>query len=177
MSEKAATGQTRVFTPSAHIKLGRRNEGEHEMESTLRRILGMYFVVSSLQYVPAAAMVYGIQNTIGPQWLLSLIPLTQGALTAAAGVWLLRAGPHVEDATSVIAPPVETFVQLFGVYFIVNGLVALANPLSGVLFFHEVWSLSAGSRVASAIASVSIGLYLVARPTAIGSFLRKQIAA
>jgi hypothetical protein len=137
----------------------------------------MYFVVSSLQYVPAAAMVYGIQNTVGPQWLLSLIPLTQGALTAAAGVWLLRTGAPVKDSTSVIAPPVETFVQLFGVYFVVDGLVALADPLSGVLLFNEVWSLSAGSRVASSVASVSIGLYLVTRPTAIGSFLRKQIAA
>ena len=66
--------------------------------------------------------------------------------------------------------------QLAGVYFVVEGLVSLANPLISVLAFNEVWSMSVLGRIGSPIVSIAIGLYLVARPSALVTFFKRQAA-
>ncbi len=147
------------------------------MTSSLHRALGAYFVVSALQFVPAAVFMMGVENTYGPQWLLWAMPLTQGLVTAMAGLWLLRRpAPGGDSAATVVSPPVDTLVQLFGLTVLVGGVVDLANPVSSVLLFDEVWSASAVTRIASPVASVAIGLYLVARAGAVARFLTHQAA-
>lgn len=145
------------------------------MTSSLHRVLGAYFVVNALQSIPAALFMMGVQNPYGPQWLLWAMPLTQGLVTALAGLWLVRRpAPVGESGATVVSPPVDTIVQLFGVTILVGGVVDLANPLSSVLFFTEDWSPSAVSRLASPLTSVAIGIYLVARAGAVVRFLRHQ---
>ena len=148
------------------------------MESILKRILGTYFVVSALEYVPAALYLLGVRNAAGPQWVLAAVPILQGLVTAVAGFWLLRTPGSYDAAT--IAPligDVETLVQLFGMYFLVIGLVGIASPLSGLLFFNEVWSISAGGSVASALTSIVIGVYLMVRPGALSALFKRQTVA
>lgn len=148
------------------------------MPFTLRRAVGVYFLVTSLQSIPTAVFMLGVQNTFGPQWALWATPLAQGVVMALAGLWLVRSRPSADDRDETVsgAPSLETLVQLFGVYFTIEGLVSAANPLSSVLLFNEVWSASAGSRVASPVVSMALGLYLVARPSAVVAFLKGQAA-
>ncbi len=54
---------------------------------------------------------------------------------------------------------VEAFLKTIDCY--------VMNPLSSVVFFNGVWSASAGSRVASPVVSIALGLYLVARPSGV----------
>ena len=148
------------------------------MESILKRILGTYFVASALQYVPAALYTLGVQSPAGPHWVFVAVPLLQGLATAAAGFWLLRT-PGSYDATTMaqLFRDVETLVQLFGMYFTVNGVVRIATPFSGLLFFNEDWGIYAGGSVASALTLILIGVYLMVRPGALSALFKRHTAA
>ena len=39
------------------------------MEILLRRLLGMYFIVSAVAFVPTALFYLGVQNAAGPWWI------------------------------------------------------------------------------------------------------------
>ena len=142
------------------------------MQKSLRWALGLYFVVISLEYVPAALLMFGVQNTAGPNWILPAVPFFQGLVIAAAGVFLLRSASRSADVTgTIVVPPVESILQLFGVYFIVEGLVAFARTLSGLLFFNEVWSISLGSSLAAAGAYALLGGIPLSRPGTIARLI------
>jgi hypothetical protein len=147
------------------------------MHSLARYALGLYFIVSALAYIPAGIFTIGVQNPYGPSWVIPAIPLVQGLINAVAGIWLIRSGRSgVVAAVESGWPTVETVLQLFGVYSVVGGLVALARPAVGVLFFNESVGLSAGSSIASAVVAIVIGAYLVARPQPLASYLRERAA-
>jgi hypothetical protein len=144
------------------------------METPLRRALGLYFVVVSLQYIPASLFMLGVENPVGPRWVLIAIPFAQGAIFAAAGMILFRShDAQKQPTTSVVLPSSESIVQLFGVFFVARGLIALARPLAGFLFFNEIWSIGLGSELASAVASVLIGFVLLTWPRAITSLMKR----
>ena len=53
------------------------------MEILLRRLLGVYFVVSAVAFLPAAFFYFGVESTPGvPWWILPAIPLAQGIVFA-----------------------------------------------------------------------------------------------
>src|SRR5262249_30270046 len=100
------------------------------MEMSLRRFLGLYFVVTSLQYLPAAVFMLGAINSTGPNWILPAISLTQGAITAVAGFVLYRSAASADESSGTLATPgVPVLVQLVGVYFVVAGLVGGIRPV------------------------------------------------
>ena len=120
------------------------------MEVPLRRALGLYFVVTALQYGPAALFMLGVRNTMGPNWILPAIPFTQGVVTAAAGLFLLRSPARPGEPTaSIVVPPVQSVLQLFGIFFMVRGLVSAVRVLSPLVFSNYVLGVSAGSDLAS----------------------------
>jgi len=147
------------------------------MDVLLKRALGLYFLVSSLTYLPAGILMLGVQNPYGPAWIIPAVPLAQGVVTAAAGVWLYRSGPSADADGVPDWPPVETFLQLFGVYFVAGGLVSLARPVAGVLWFHESIGVSAGSNMVSAMTSIAIGAVLLACPRPLASYLNQRRVA
>jgi hypothetical protein len=51
------------------------------METLLRRLLGLYFVITPLEYVPAALAYLAVENTFGPWWILPFVPLAQAAIS------------------------------------------------------------------------------------------------
>jgi hypothetical protein len=144
------------------------------MDVLLKRALGVYFIVNSLTSIPAGIAMIGVENPFGPSWILPAVPLAQGLITAVAGVWLYRSGVPAETGVVPAWPPIEGFLQLFGIYFVVGGLVSLARPVAGVLWFHETVGLSAGSTMVSAAASIAIGGCLVAQPGPLASLLRQR---
>ena len=60
------------------------------MEALLRRLLGVYFLVTSVAYVPAALAYLGVENSFGPWWILPIVPISQAVIFAGAGLLLLR---------------------------------------------------------------------------------------
>ena len=64
-----------------------------------------------------------------------------------------------------------------GVFFAISGLVASVRPLSGLLFFHEVWSISVASSLAAAGASVLAGWLLLAQPRTVAKLIEPYSAA
>ena len=121
------------------------------MHKLIRCAAGLYFLVSAVQYIPAGLLMLGVESPYGPRWIVPAIPLAQGLVTAVAGFWLIRSSRGEIDATVERTwPSIESFLQLFGVYLVVGGLVASARPLSGGLFFHESFGLPAGGELASA---------------------------
>jgi hypothetical protein len=148
------------------------------MHRIVRYALGLFFVVSALEYIPASVFMLGVQNPYGPSWVIPAIPLVQGLINALAGVWLMRSGRSDDVAASEAQwPTVKTILQLFGVYFAVGGVVSLARPASEVLFFNESMALGAGSSIASAVIAIVIGAYLIARPHPLSAYLEGRGAA
>jgi hypothetical protein len=147
------------------------------MDVLLKRALGLYFMVNALTSIPAGIAMFGVQNPYGPSWILPAVPLTQGLITAVAGVWLYRSRPSAEAVILPTWPSIESLLQLFGIYFVVEGLVFMARPVAGVLWFHETVGLTAGSTIVSAAASIALGVCLVAWPAALASLLRQRRSA
>jgi uncharacterized membrane protein HdeD (DUF308 family) len=115
---------------------------------------------------------FGVQNLGGPDWILPATPFAQGLIAAGAGLLLLRSSDNPKYPTgSVVVPGIAALIQLFGVYFIVSGLVGLAGSLSRVVLLNEVSSRSVNGSFASAIASVIAGVILVARPVWIAGLM------
>jgi hypothetical protein len=148
------------------------------METSFRRVLGLYFLVASLQYLPVALFMFGVQNPAGPKWILPAIPFAQGVVTALAGLFLFRSrSKSTEVAGTVTIPSIESILQLLGVFFAVSGLVASVRPLVDHLFFNEVWSISLGGSFAAAGASVLAGGFLLARPHTLAKLIEPYSAA
>lgn len=148
------------------------------MQTHIRYALGLYFIVSALEYIPASIFTVGVQNPYGPWWAIPAIPLAQGVVNAVAGVWLFRSGRSEDGAPIDLQwPTAEAVLQLFGVYSVVGGLVSLARPLFGVLLFSETIGFSAGASIASSATAIAIGAYLLARPHPLASYLRARRAA
>ena len=86
------------------------------MEILLRRLLGLYLAVLALTSVPHALFYFGVDNAAGPWWILPGIPLSQGLIFAVAGYLLTRQpAPAFPPGSSLVFPPVESLLQLFGV--------------------------------------------------------------
>jgi hypothetical protein len=145
------------------------------MEKLLRRLLGLYFIVTSVAYVPAGLFYLGIENTAGPWWILPIIPLTQGFIFAAAGLMLLhgQSAEGIPVGGGVVFPPVESLLQLSGVYFIVEGLSSGVRPGVDMWFVGETWWSRLGN-VAGAAVWVLAGWVLVKRPRAIVGLLSRH---
>jgi len=138
------------------------------METLLRRLLGLYFVITSLGYVPMTLAYLGVENSFGPWWMLPLVPLSQAVIFSAAGVILLRTRSQedVPLGPGVIFPPVESLLQLTGVYFIVTGLGSIARPAVDMLLMTESWVARLGNFAAAAVWLLG-GWVLVKRPRAV----------
>ena len=142
------------------------------MELSLRRILGLYFLVISLQYIPAAVFMLAVENPMGPDWILPAVPFAQGVVTACAGLVLLRARSTAADVPgTIVVPSVDLLLQVVGVNFAVGGLVGTVRPLSGVLFLNEVWSVSVAGELAAAAAAVLAGGFLITRSSIVMKML------
>lgn len=122
------------------------------MENLLRRLLGLYFVVAALAFVPAALFYIGVENASGPWWLLPAVPLAQGVVFGTAGFLLSRLPrPAVPVETRVVFPPMESLLQLLGVYFIVEGLSSAVRPGVDMWFFSETWFSRLGNLAGAAV--------------------------
>ncbi len=148
------------------------------MEKLLRRLLGLYFIVSSVAYVPAGLFYLGVESTAGPWWILPTVPLMQGAIFAGAGLVLLRGEPaeNVPLGSGVVFPAVEPLLQLFGLYFIVEGLSSGVRPAVDMWFFAESWWARLGEAAAAAVWLLA-GWLLVRRPRAVLGLLSRYATA
>lgn len=141
------------------------------MEILLRRLLGLYFVVSAVAFVPSALFYLGVENTAGPSWILVAIPLAQAIVFAVAGVLLTRErAPLVPIESGLVFPPVPSLLQLLGVYFIVEGLSSAARPGIDMLFFSESWWARVGNFAGAAV-WLAAGWMLVSRPSVVADTL------
>src|SRR6476659_8234113 len=98
------------------------------MESVLRRLLGLYFVVWSFGYIPSALTFLAVDGSVGVRrWAVLVVPLMQGAVFCIAGLTLLRrhAEQPVPLGSGIVFPAVDVLLQLVGVYFIVEGAATL----------------------------------------------------
>ena len=123
------------------------------MESLLRRLLGLYLIITAVAYVPAALFYLGIDNAAGPWWILPTVPLMQGVILAVAGLMLLHShsAEGIQAGAGVVFPPVESLLQLFGVYFIVQGLSSGVQSGVDMWFFGESWWSRVGNVAAAAV--------------------------
>jgi NADH:ubiquinone oxidoreductase subunit 4 (subunit M) len=134
------------------------------MEILLRRLLGLYFVVSAVAFVPAALFYLGVQNAAGPWWVMPAVPLAQAVVFAVAGLVLVRQrARHLAADGGVVFPPVPSLLQLLGVYFIVEGASAAVGPAVDMLFLSEGAWARFGNVTAAAVWLVA-GWTLVRRP-------------
>jgi hypothetical protein len=142
------------------------------MDISLRRFLGLYFLVTSLQYIPPALFMLGVINSLGPNWILPAISFTQGVITACAGFILFRSRPEALNVPGTIsAPGIPVLLQLVGVYFLVDGVVGAVPPLFRLLFYSEVWAMSVGTELAAAAVEAVAGAVLITRTRPITKFL------
>jgi len=143
------------------------------MEILLRRLLGVYFVVSAVAFLPAAFFYFGVESTPGvPWWILPAIPLAQGIVFAVAGFLLSRQpAPAVNLQSGIVFPPVESLLQLLGVNFIVEGLSAAVRPALNMLFFTESWWAVVGN-FAAAVVWLAAGWMIYRRPENVLNGLR-----
>lgn len=148
------------------------------METLLRRTLGLYFAITSLGYVPAALVYLGVENALGPWWVLPLVPLSQAAVFFTAGVILLRSRSEdvVPLGPGVVFPPVDVLLQLTGVYFVVVGLESVVEPAVSMLFVTEAWSARVG-QCAAAIVWLASGWVLVRHPRKVVEALTRHTVA
>jgi hypothetical protein len=138
------------------------------MEIVLRRLLGLYFVVSAVAYVPTALFYLGVENTAGPSWILVAIPLAQAIVFAVAGILLSRERAPLLPIESggLVFPPIPSLLQLLGLYFIVEGLSAAARPGIDMMFFSENWWARVGNFAGAAV-WLAAGWVLVSRPSVV----------
>ena len=147
------------------------------MDIPLRRFLGLYFLVTSLQFLPATVFMLGVVNSAGPNWVLPAISFTQAVITALAGLVLFRPARRTSDApASIVAPGIPTLLQIVGVYFAVSGLVSGTRPLFRLLFSNEVWARGVGTELAAAAVGIILGGLLITRARSIASVLARYSA-
>ena len=147
------------------------------MEILLRRLLGLYFLIMSFGYIPAALSYLGVGNAYGPWWVLPVVPLSQAVIFSVAGLILLRrSADAVSLGAGMVFPPVDSLLQLVGVYFIVIGLGSAVAPAVNMLFVGETWVARVGN-FAAAVVWVAGGLFLVTRPQAVLNFLTRYRTA
>jgi len=142
------------------------------MEISFRRVLGLYFLVTSLQFLPAAVFMLGVINGTGPNWILPATSFTQGVITALAGLVLFRSRARINDVPgTLVTPSLPVLLELIGVYFIVSGLVHGVGPLFRLMFLNEVLARSVGSELAAAGVGILTGGLLIARARPIANAL------
>ena len=143
------------------------SEKSTSMETLLRRILGLYFVITSLEYIPAALSYLAVENSVGPWWMLPVVPLSQAVIGIVAGLILLRGGSGAGDAVpigaGVVFPPLDALLKLLGVYFVVMGVGYLIEPAVNMWFLTEAWVARAG-HFAAAVAWLAGGCALIRYP-------------
>ena len=148
------------------------------METLLRRLLGLYFVILSFGYVPGALAYLGVENASGPNWVLLFVPFSEAVIFFVAGLVLLR--KHSADAVplgpGLVLPALDSLLQLAGIYFIVTGLGSAVGPAVDTLFVTETWVARVGNLSAAAV-WLAGGYVLVSRPQAVLQALTKQRAA
>jgi hypothetical protein len=148
------------------------------METLLRRLLGMYFVVTSIAYVPTALAFLGVESSFSPWWLVPAVPASQAVILFAAGLVLLRRRPSdgIPVTDGVVFPPIESLLQLAGLFFIVTGLASLVQPTVDMLLVTESWSARLGSFAAAAVWCLA-GSVFVTRPRQLVQVLRRRRSA
>ena len=147
------------------------------MEILLRRLLGLYLAVLALTSLPAALLYIGVDNAAAPWWILPAIPLSQGLIFAVAGYLLMRQpAPAFQPGSSLVFPPVESLLQSFGVYFIVEGVSSAVRLGLEMIMFTESWWSRIGSFGAGAVWLVA-GLIIVTRPEIVLKFFSPRFVA
>jgi len=147
------------------------------MDISLRRVLGLYFLVTSLQFLPTAVFMLAVINSTGPNWILPAISFTQGVITAVAGLVLFRSSARTSDIPgSLVTPGIPVLLQLVGVYFVVGGLVSGVRPLFRLMFLNEVWASGVGSELAAAGIGILAGGLLIAQARPIANVLARYSA-
>ena len=75
-------------------------------------MLGLYFVITSFGYVPAALAYLGVENAFGARWVLLFVPLSQAVIFSVAGLILLRkrTADAVPLGRGVIFPPIDSLL-------------------------------------------------------------------
>jgi hypothetical protein len=147
------------------------------MEALFRRMLGLYFVITSLGYVPAALAYLGVENAYGPWWILPIVPIADALVFSVAGLLLLRTRPDeaVPQGPGIVFPPLDSLLPLMGLFFIVEGLESAIRPAVDMLFVTEAWVVRVGS-FAAAIVWLVGGWILVTRPQAVlGALTRHRL--
>ena len=135
----------------------------------VRRALGVYFLVSAAAGVPGGLASLGAEPTDSTsRWLLPVVILGQMAVMGIAGWWLVRGAVSRTENAETVWPPhgLRIVLQVLGVYFAVEGGLAVVEWIASGLLMSESWEFAAGKLV-SAGARLAAGLVLVARPTAI----------
>jgi uncharacterized membrane protein HdeD (DUF308 family) len=128
-----------------------------------RTAVGLYFLVTGALYLPAALYALGIESPPAHKWVMWAVPLIQAAVAFAAGWYLVKARPvqaEVEESSRT-RNVLSLFVQLLGLYFVVDGVAAAARPLADMLAFSEAWQLRAGSLASAAVQLVAGAWFLV----------------
>lgn len=135
------------------------------MNSTVRRGLGIYFIVSGALLVPA--VLYGLAvETVGiQQWAVAAVPGIQAIVAAVAGWYLVRtstAGPDVTAAAPVHSN-LPLALQLLGVYLAVEGITDTIRPVVDMIVVTSAWEYRAAS-LAAGLIHAGLGLVLIAKP-------------
>ena len=145
------------------------------MEILLRRLLGLYLAVLALTSIPSALFYLGVDNTAGPWWILPAIPLSQGLIFGVAGYVLSRQpAPAFPPASSLVFPPIESLLQLFGVYFTVEGVSSAVRAGLEMFMFTESWWSRVGSFGAAAV-WLAAGFIIVRRPEMVLKSFSRQL--
>ena len=87
------------------------------MEILLRRLVGLYVLVSAVAFLPAAFFYFGVESAPRTRWwMLPAVSLAQGTVFAVGGLLLTRQpAPTVSLESGIVFPPVESLLQLLGV--------------------------------------------------------------
>ena len=135
---------------------------------TVRRALGVYFLVSALVALPGMLASLGAEPTeSSSRWLLPVVFFGQSAVMGVAGWWLVRGAVSRPDTADPIWPHsgLRIVLQVVGIYFVVSGLVSVVEWSAALMLVERSWF--SVQHFAGAAAMLAAGILLVARPTAI----------
>lgn len=136
---------------------------------TIRRALGVYFVVTGLITAPQIFMSFVFEPPEGTsRWLIPVTVVGQCAVALIAGWWLVRGAAIGAEAGDTALPhgALKIVLQVLGIYFLVEGAAAGAEWVTALLVISQSWEISA-EHFAEAAVRLAAGLLLVTRPTAI----------
>lgn len=137
---------------------------------TVRRALGVWFVVTALIGAPQIFMSFAFEPAEGTsRWLFPVTVVGQCGVALIAGWWLLRGAAIGAEPGDPAWPhgSLKIVLQVLGIYFIVGGAAAVLEWGTALLLISKSWELAVGE-LAEAAARLAAGLLLVMRPSAIG---------